>query len=349
MKSVLADVPPGRRVVTHHPRNAHENDCEEGRGRDAQIGEPLFRLEVFDDRADLKANQDEGEHVEHEYGGLPHGIGWHAQTRRDDEVRIGALSLEAPGRVDRMDNGETKAAARLKYARNFSHRCVHLVDIMKRHEGNGQIRAGILEGQCCGLGQPEIHGGVEVAGGSDKGGRGIHTDDSMSEFLQVPGEPSFPAANGGDTQFVNMHEVHDALPEAMKRRIDGRMARHVYQSRFSERKLPQLAGERRKTVGAASVLHPLVRTHPVSGRKAIYINPIRIEEIVGMESTEALPLLDELLAHSTRSCFEYRHQWKVGDVVMWDNRCLLHKANGDYPVSEVRYLYRLMLIGEKPA
>ena len=59
-------------------------------------------------------------------------------------------------------------------------------------------------------------------------------------------------------------------------------------------------------------------------------------------------MLDELLAHSTRPCFEYRHRWKLGDVVMWDNRCLLHKANGDYPVSEVRYLYRLMLMGEKP-
>ena len=177
-------------------------------------------------------------------------------------------------------------------------------------------------------------------------GEGYHTDHSNDAI--PPKATALHAvklpASGGDTQFVNMHEAYDALPEAMKRRIDGRMARHVYQSRFSERKLPQLAGEHRKTIGTMSVLHPLVRTHPESGRKAIYINPIRIEEIVGMESTEALPLLDGLLAHSTRPCFEYRHQWKLGDVVIWDNRCLLHKANGDYPVSEVRYLYRLMLV-----
>jgi alpha-ketoglutarate-dependent taurine dioxygenase len=182
-------------------------------------------------------------------------------------------------------------------------------------------------------------------------GEGYHTDHSNDAI--PPKATALHAvklpASGGDTQFVNMHEAYYALPEAIKRRIDGRMARHVYQSRFSERKLPQLAGESRKTIGTASVLHPLVRTHPASGRKAIYINPIRIEEIVGMESAEALPLLDELLAHSTRPCFEYRHQWKLGDVVMWDNRCLLHKANGDYPVSEVRYLYRLMLMGERPA
>ena len=181
-------------------------------------------------------------------------------------------------------------------------------------------------------------------------GEGYHTDHSNDP---VPPKATalhaikLPAA-GGDTQFVNMHEAYEALSDAMRRRIDGRMARHVYQSRYSERKLPQLAGERRKTVGTATVLHPLVRTHPDSGRKALYINPIRIEEIVGMETGEALALLDELLAHSMQSRFEYRHKWQPGDTVLWDNRCLLHKANGDYPVSQVRYLYRLMLRGERP-
>jgi taurine dioxygenase len=145
-----------------------------------------------------------------------------------------------------------------------------------------------------------------------------------------------------------MHEAYDALPEVTRQRIDGLLARHVYQSRYSARKLPQLPGEKRKTIGAASVLHPLIRTHPESGRKAIYINPIRIEEIVGMDTQEALTLLDGLLAHSTEARFEYRHQWRAGDTVIWDNRCLLHKANGDYPVAQVRYLYRLMLKGEKP-
>lgn len=181
-------------------------------------------------------------------------------------------------------------------------------------------------------------------------GEGYHTDHSNDAI--PPKATALHAvklpARGGDTQFVNMHEAYKALPEPMQRRIVGRMARHVYQSRFSERKLPQLAGERRKTIGTASVLHPLVRTHPESGRKAIYINPIRVEEIVGMETGEALALLDELLAHSTQPRFEYRHKWKTGDVVIWDNRCLLHKANGDYPVTQVRYLYRLMLTGEKP-
>jgi taurine dioxygenase len=182
-------------------------------------------------------------------------------------------------------------------------------------------------------------------------GEGYHTDHSNDAI--PPKATALHAVElpttGGDTQFVNMHEAYEALPEAIRRSVDGRLARHVYQSRFSERKLPQLAGERRNTIGAGSVFHPLVRTHPESGRKAIYINPIRIEEIVGIESTEALALLDELLAHSTQPRFEYRHKWRAGDAVIWDNRCLLHKANGDYPVTEVRYLYRLMLKGDKPS
>jgi taurine dioxygenase len=180
-------------------------------------------------------------------------------------------------------------------------------------------------------------------------GEGYHTDHSNDE---VPPKATALHAvklpnTGGDTQFVNMYEAYDALPEATRSRIDGRMARHVYQSKYSARKLPRLPGEKKK-IETGAVLHPLVRTHPRTGRKALYINPIRIEEIDGLTEAEALPLLDQLLEHATQEKFQYRHKWRSGDVVIWDNRCLLHKANGDYPVEQVRYLYRLMLKGERP-
>ena len=181
-------------------------------------------------------------------------------------------------------------------------------------------------------------------------GEGYHTDhsnDAMPPKATALHAVKLPAT-GGDTQFINMEQAYAALPESTRWRIDGLQARHVYQSRHSERKLPHLAGEKRQTIGTASVVHPLVRTHPETGRKAIFINPIRVEDIIGLETSEALALLDELIAHATKLRFEYRHAWRPGDVVIWDNRCLLHKANGDYPVSEVRYLYRLMLKGEKP-
>jgi len=95
-------------------------------------------------------------------------------------------------------------------------------------------------------------------------------------------------------------------------------------------------------------VHPLVRTHPESGRKALYLNPVRIESIVGMEDDEALELVAELMAHATQKKYEYRHQWCHGDMVIWDNRSVIHKANPDYDMSERRYLYRLMLKGEVP-
>jgi taurine dioxygenase len=97
-----------------------------------------------------------------------------------------------------------------------------------------------------------------------------------------------------------------------------------------------------------AVLHPLVRTHPESGRKSIYLNPIRTEGIEGMDERDAQALLDMLLTHATQPQYEYRHQWREGDMVMWDNRCLLHKANGDYDMTQVRYLYRVMLKGDAP-
>jgi taurine dioxygenase len=94
--------------------------------------------------------------------------------------------------------------------------------------------------------------------------------------------------------------------------------------------------------------HPIVRTHPESGREAIYINPIRIEGIVGMAEEDALALLAELLDQSIQPRYQYRHKLWPGDLVIWDNRRLLHKANGDYDMNQVRYLHRVMLQGDVP-
>jgi taurine dioxygenase len=96
-------------------------------------------------------------------------------------------------------------------------------------------------------------------------------------------------------------------------------------------------------------IHPLVRTHPDNGRKALYLNPVRMESIIGMEDTDALALIDELMCHATQKKYEYRHKWRDGDWVLWDNRSVMHQANPDYDMNERRYLYRLMLKGETPA
>jgi taurine dioxygenase len=153
--------------------------------------------------------------------------------------------------------------------------------------------------------------------------------------------------SGGDTQYVNMHRAYDDLPAATRRRIDPLKAVHVYLSKYSPRALKPLGEESLKALPPAGV-HPLVRVHPENGRKALFLNPVRIESILGMPDDAALDLVAELMAHATQAKYEYRHQWRYGDMVLWDNRSVMHKANPDYDMSERRYLYRLMLKGEAP-
>ena len=167
-------------------------------------------------------------------------------------------------------------------------------------------------------------------------GAGFHTDHSNAPEppkATVLFARSLPET-GGDTQFVNMYSAYDDLSDTIKLKIADLKAVHVYQSRHSTRKLMPLSEESQKDV-LDGVVHPLVRTHPETGRKALYINPIRIEAIEGLSEPEALALLDELLTHATQEKYQYRHKWRPGDLVMWDNRCLLHKANDDYDMTQL--------------
>ncbi len=180
-------------------------------------------------------------------------------------------------------------------------------------------------------------------------GETFHTDHSnhpappKATILYPVSLPS----QGGDTQYVNMHLAYDELPEAMKKRIDPLKAVHVYLSKYSPRELKPLNEDSLKALPPPGV-HPLVRVHPDNHRKALFLNPVRIESIEGMPDDEALDLVAELMAHATQPKYEYRHQWRQGDMVIWDNRSVMHKANPDYDMNERRYLYRLMLKGEAP-
>jgi len=155
-------------------------------------------------------------------------------------------------------------------------------------------------------------------------------------------------SSGGDTQYVNMHDAYDDLPDSTKRKIEGLKAVHAYLSKYSPRPLGYLSEESRSKLPPPGV-HPLVRTHPENGRKALFLNPVRMESIIGMEDADALKLIGELMAHATQKKYEYRHKWRHGDWVIWDNRSVMHQANPDYDMNERRYLYRLMLKGEVPA
>ena len=173
-------------------------------------------------------------------------------------------------------------------------------------------------------------------------GEGFHTDHSNDKqppkatILLSKEIPSY----GGDTQFINMNLLYENLSNEMKNKIKNLKAKHVYQSKFSKRKLMSIKNQDHKN---NEVFHPLVKIHPETGLKSLYINPIRIEQISNYSDEKTLDMINELMEHVNSLKFEYRHKWEVGDFVIWDNRTLMHKANGDYDMSEKRYLYRLML------
>ena len=196
-------------------------------------------------------------------------------------------------------------------------------------------------------GHPEVSEirNTEIAPGKWRiNGGSFHTDHSnhpcppKATALHTIKLPSY----GGDTQFMNVHNAYDALPESMKRRLEGLKAVHVWESKFSPRKMRALTEESRKALPPPA-LHPIVRVHPQNGRKFIYLNPVRIEGIVGMSDDDAMALVAELMAHATQQQFEYRHKWVLGDMVVWDNRSVMHQANGDYDMKETRHLYRIMV------
>jgi taurine dioxygenase len=141
-----------------------------------------------------------------------------------------------------------------------------------------------------------------------------------------------------------MHRAYDDLPQATKDRIKTLRAVHVYQSKYSPRSLGKIDAASLQDIPPPGV-HPLVQRHPENHRLALYLNPVRIEAIEGMADAEALSLIKDLMAHATQPKYEYRHQWRHGDMVIWDNRSVMHQANPDYDMAERRYLYRLMLQG----
>ena len=176
-------------------------------------------------------------------------------------------------------------------------------------------------------------------------GEQFHTD--HSNFAAPPKATMLHAVSlpksGGDTQFVDVRQAFDDLPEAKRRRLVKLRSPHVYESSQSPRKMAALTPEERAQI--PQTVQPLVIRHPENGRSALYINTARMEGIEGMTSEEAFELIDDLYQHATNSKYEYRHAWRAGDMVIWDNRSVMHQANADYDPSEYRFLYRIMLKG----
>jgi len=143
---------------------------------------------------------------------------------------------------------------------------------------------------------------------------------------------------GGDTYWANMHAAYDTLPEPLKRRIEGLEAIHdaTYNSAGTMRKGYGEVTDPRTAPGAR---HPLVRTHPETGRRSLFLGRRRNSYIVGLDLSESENLLDTLWAHATQPRFTFRQEWRVGDVLVWDNRCTLHRRDAFDPRAR-RLLHR---------
>lgn len=155
---------------------------------------------------------------------------------------------------------------------------------------------------------------------------------------------------GGDTLFANMHAAWDTLPPDLQRQLDGLRAEHTYLARYAElqRRSPWRPNLTPAQIAQVQpVLQPVVRTHPETGRKALFVSEHFTTRIAGLPDDESRDLLAQLFAHSVQPRNVYRHQWRPHDLVFWDNRSLMHLAAGT-PDSERRVMYRTTIEGDLP-
>jgi alpha-ketoglutarate-dependent taurine dioxygenase len=179
-------------------------------------------------------------------------------------------------------------------------------------------------------------------------GEGFHTDHS-----NYPAPPKATVLygvviprSGGDTEFVSVQAAYDDLSAAEKRRIAPLRAVHAYRGTQDDHKATVLSDEALAATPKAQ--HPLARLNPDNGRVGLYLSPNRVTGIAGMPDDAAHELLARLFAHATQPKYLYRHRWHKGDLVLWDNRSVLHQATTDYDMDERRYLFRVLLGGEVP-
>lgn len=147
-------------------------------------------------------------------------------------------------------------------------------------------------------------------------------------------------SSGGDTLFANSYTAYETLPNALKARINGLFGSYCYGGRT--KRSQEMLEEADKNRDNA--LHPLVRVHPETGRQILFFNDGHICHIDGLSPSDSDALISELKAHTEASGGDYRHKWQAGDVLIWDNRCSIHCATGDYPPEERRTMWRTTIM-----
>jgi len=173
--------------------------------------------------------------------------------------------------------------------------------------------------------------------------KSYHAVPSLTTMLHAV---ELPESGGGDTQFANTKRGYDALSDTMKTRIADMKVEHSWEA--SRRNVGAPPPNAAQISERPPVVHPIVRTHPDTGDKTLYLGH-HMSHIVGLDKDESDALLEELSDHTTQDEFVYTHQWRTGDYVMWDNRLLLHRAMPNYKFSkDRRLLHRTVVIGTAP-
>lgn len=182
-------------------------------------------------------------------------------------------------------------------------------------------------------------GNLEAAWHTDMSYMDVPPTASLLYSIEVP--PS-----GGDTWFANMYLAYEQMPASLKKRIEGKFCKHdsSYNSTGKLRKGFSEVTDPSKSPGA---IHPIVRTHPDTGRKSLYLGRRLHGYIVGMNLADSETLLDELWAYSTQDKFTWSQQWKVSDLIVWDNRCSIHYRDS-FDNKARRLLNRLQVKGTNP-
>ena len=194
-----------------------------------------------------------------------------------------------------------------------------------------------------------VEGGVAIGGLGD--GEVIwHTD--MSSRESPPNQTILyaieVASSGGETAFLNMYAAYDGLPPDLKARAATLTLKHdatVDAAGYPRRKFRDSA--HLDVTSSPGFAHPLVRTHPETGRNSLYLGRRSRAHLVGLSIAESEALLDRIWAHATQPQFTWSHRWRQGDLVMWDNRCTMHYRT-PFGANERRTLHRVVVKGSKP-
>jgi taurine dioxygenase len=186
--------------------------------------------------------------------------------------------------------------------------------------------------------------------GAHNDGVGWHTDYSykaepvMATMLYAVEVP----AEGSDTLIADGVAAWNALPDDRKAQLDGKVLHHSYQHFMATREYGARELSDELKAQNPDVFHPLVRTHPADGRKALWPSTGTVIEVMGMPNPEGLDLVQELVDFVTEERFVYRHKWRVGDILMWDNRCTLHTGTLFDDTRYTREMHRLWVRGDTP-